>query len=135
MILGAASARGRSRSRAAPCSAIAVPILTLLIRPENRGGYNPEYSSDRIAVHWVAVAGITLLMLALARELSRARARPGSSPSRSAQRRRPATHQHLDRHVAREPRQLGELARRVAQRPAGRTPRRSYSASEPVRPT
>jgi len=31
--------------------AIAVPILTILIRPENRGGYNPEYSADRIAVH------------------------------------------------------------------------------------
>ena len=57
--------------------AIAVPILTLLIRPENRGGYNPEYPVDRIAVHWVAVAGVTLLMLALARELSRARARRG----------------------------------------------------------
>ena len=32
--------------------AIAVPILTILIRPENRGGYNPEYSADRIVVHW-----------------------------------------------------------------------------------
>ena len=30
----------------------------VLIRPENRGGYNPEYSIDRIAVHWVAVAGV-----------------------------------------------------------------------------
>ena len=37
---------------------IAVPVLTLLIRPENRGGYNPEYAIDRIAVHWVAVAGV-----------------------------------------------------------------------------
>ena len=60
--------------------AIAVPILTILIRPENRGGYNPEYSADRIAVHWVAVAGITLLVLALARELSRARARRDRAP-------------------------------------------------------
>ena len=48
--------------------AVAVPILTLLIRPENRGGYNPEYAIDRIAVHWVAVAGVALLMLALARD-------------------------------------------------------------------
>lgn len=56
---------------------VAVPILTLLIRPENRGGFNPEYPADRIAVHWVAVAGITLLLLALARELSRASARRG----------------------------------------------------------
>ena len=61
---------------------IAVPILTILIRPENRGGYNPEYSIDRIAVHWVTVAGVTLLVLALARELSRARARRG--PARGA---------------------------------------------------
>ena len=68
--------------------AIAVPILTILIRPENRGGYNPEYSADRIVVHWVAVAGITLLVLALARELSRARARrdraPDAPPSAAA---------------------------------------------------
>jgi hypothetical protein len=53
--------------------AVAVPILTLIIRPDDRGGYNPEYAIDRIAVHWVAVAGITLMILAL----SRAMARPG----------------------------------------------------------
>ena len=72
---------GSSRSPAARILAIAVPILTILIRPENRGGYNPEYPADRIAVHWVAVAGITLLVLALARELSRARARRGRAPA------------------------------------------------------
>ena len=47
--------------------------------PENRGGYNPEYASERIAVHWVAVAGIALF--ALARALSRARGRPGRARS------------------------------------------------------
>ena len=52
---------------------VAVPILTLIIRPEDRGGYNPEYAIDRIAVHWVAVAGVTLFVLAL----SRAMGRPG----------------------------------------------------------
>jgi hypothetical protein len=61
---------------------IAVPILTLLIRPDDRGGYNPEYSIDRIAVHWVAVAGVALLILALTRALSTARAR--TPPARSA---------------------------------------------------
>ncbi len=54
---------------------IAVPILTVLIRPENRGGYNPEYSINRIVVHWAAVAGVALLILALGRALSTARAR------------------------------------------------------------
>jgi cytochrome b561 len=57
--------------------AIAVPILTVLIRPDNRGGYNPEYPIDRVAVHWVAVAGVSLLILAL----SRAMARPGRARS------------------------------------------------------
>jgi hypothetical protein len=61
--------------------AIAVPILTALIRPDNRGGYNPEYSIDRVTVHWVAVAGVSLLILALARALSTARARPGRARS------------------------------------------------------
>ena len=61
---------------------IAVPILTVLIRPENRGGYNPEYSINRIVVHWAAVAGIALLILALGRALSTARARKG--PARAA---------------------------------------------------
>jgi hypothetical protein len=60
--------------------AVAVPLLTLLIRPENRGGFNPQYPAERIAVHWVAVAGVTLLLLALARELNRARARRGRAP-------------------------------------------------------
>ena len=55
--------------------ALAVPVLTVLVQPENRGGYNPEYAQERIAVHWVAVAGITLLILALARELNTARGR------------------------------------------------------------
>lgn len=59
---------------------VAVPLLTLLIRPENRGGFNPEYPADRIVVHWVAVAGVTLLLLALARALSRASGRRGRAP-------------------------------------------------------
>ncbi|MDA0182644.1 alpha-(1-_3)-arabinofuranosyltransferase [Solirubrobacter phytolaccae] len=68
---------------------VAVPLLTVLIRPENRGGFNPEYPADRIVVHWVAVAGVTLLLLALVRELlSRASGRrapgPAAPPSAAA---------------------------------------------------
>ena len=62
---------------------VAVPILTLIIRPENRGGYNPDYTNERIAVHWVAVAGLTLMILALARAL----AGGGWAPGRSRERR------------------------------------------------
>ena len=54
---------------------VAVPVLTLAIGVEDRGGYNPEYAQARIAVHWVAVAAVVLLMLALARALGAARRR------------------------------------------------------------
>ena len=56
---------------------VVVPILTLLVEVEDRGGYNPEYAQSRIAVHWVAVAAVVLLILALARALGAAR-RPRS---------------------------------------------------------
>ena len=54
---------------------VAVPVLTLAIGVEDRGGYNPEYAQDRIAVHWVAVAAVILLTLALARALGALRRR------------------------------------------------------------
>ena len=54
---------------------VAVPVLTLAIGVEDRGGYNPEYGQERIAVHWVAVAAVILLMLALARALGALRRR------------------------------------------------------------
>jgi arabinofuranan 3-O-arabinosyltransferase len=54
---------------------VAVPILTLAIDVEDRGGYNPEYAQARMAVHWVVVAAVVLLMLALARALGAARRR------------------------------------------------------------
>ena len=54
---------------------VAVPALTLAIGVENRGGFNPEYAQARIAVHWVAVAAVILLVLALARVLGAARRR------------------------------------------------------------
>ena len=54
---------------------VAVPVLTLLVEVEDRGGYNPEYAQNRIAVHWVTAAAVVLLMLALARVLGAARRR------------------------------------------------------------
>jgi hypothetical protein len=68
---------------------VAVPVLSLAIGAENRGGYNPEYAQDRIAIHWVAVAAVVLLILALARVLGaarrrRSRAGPRRPPPRSA---------------------------------------------------
>ena len=56
---------------------LALPLLYVVAPPENRGGFNPEYSIDRIAAHWVAVAGVTLMILAL----SRAMGRPGRARS------------------------------------------------------
>jgi hypothetical protein len=58
---------------AAALLAVAVPVLTLAIGVEDHGGYNPEYAIERVAVHWVAVAGVVLLLLALARALAAAR--------------------------------------------------------------
>jgi arabinofuranan 3-O-arabinosyltransferase len=52
-----------------------VPVLTLAIGVEDRGGYNPEYAQQRVTVHWVAVAAVILLMLALARALGALRRR------------------------------------------------------------
>jgi len=54
---------------------VAVPVLTLAIGVEDRGGYNPEYAQVRIAVHWVTAAAVILLVLALARVLGAARRR------------------------------------------------------------
>ena len=63
---------------------LVVPLLTLVVPVRNPGGYNFELAQERIAVHWVAVAAVVLLVLALARTLSTARGRraaaPGSAP-------------------------------------------------------
>jgi hypothetical protein len=56
---------------------VAVPVLTLAIGVEDRGGYNPEYAQVRIAAHWVTAAAVVLLILALSRVLGAAR-RPRS---------------------------------------------------------
>jgi hypothetical protein len=54
---------------------VAVPVLTLAIGVEDRGGFNSNYAVERIAVHWVTAAALVLLVLALARTLSTARVR------------------------------------------------------------
>jgi arabinofuranan 3-O-arabinosyltransferase len=54
---------------------VVLPVLTLAIGVEDRGGYNPEYAQDRIAAHWVVAAAVVLLTLALARVLGAARRR------------------------------------------------------------
>ena len=48
---------------------VAVPVLTLVIPVENRGGYDPDYAGERIAVHWVAAAAVAILIFTLARVL------------------------------------------------------------------
>jgi len=55
---------------------VAVPVLTLAVGVEDRGGYNPEYPVERLPVHWVTVAAVILLALALARSLAPRAARP-----------------------------------------------------------
>jgi hypothetical protein len=47
----------------------------------DRGGFNPSYAGDRVAVHWAAAAAVALLLFALARRLASARA-PGGARAR-----------------------------------------------------
>ena len=50
---------------------IAVPAIYLLDLPPNQGGYDFNYAVDLIAAHWVAVAAMVLLLVALARTSSK----------------------------------------------------------------
>jgi hypothetical protein len=50
--------------------AIAVPALYLVFPATDRGGYDTAYPVQRLGAHWVAVAALVLLILALARTLS-----------------------------------------------------------------
>ena len=47
-----------------------VPILYLAVPVKDKGGYGTAVPLERIAAHWVAVAAVVLLLLALYRELS-----------------------------------------------------------------
>ncbi len=64
---------------------VAVPVLTLLIPVDDRGGYDPDYAGERIAVHWVAAGAVAILIVTLARLLARERRSraPGPSPRRA----------------------------------------------------
>jgi len=56
--------------------AVGVPVAYLLAKWDDRGGYNTYYAVDHRYGHWVAVAAVCLLAIALVRTLARARA-PG----------------------------------------------------------
>jgi hypothetical protein len=58
---------------AAALLGLVVPALYLLLTPEDRGGFNFEYSTELIAAHWVAVGAIVLLMAACWRTLAATR--------------------------------------------------------------
>jgi hypothetical protein len=60
---------------------VVVPVLTVAIPVRDRGGFNPSYAGDRVAVHWAAAAAVALLLFALARRLASARA-PGGARAR-----------------------------------------------------
>jgi arabinofuranan 3-O-arabinosyltransferase len=59
--------------------AVVVPVLTLLIPVDDRGGYDPDYAGERVAVHWVAAAAVAILLFTLARVLRRGW--PGRDPA------------------------------------------------------
>ena len=72
---------------------IVVPALYLLFPADDRGGYNTEYASEHLGAHWVAVAAIVLLAIALWRTLktaSRRRGAPAPAPAAEAAPRVPA---------------------------------------------
>jgi hypothetical protein len=52
--------------------AIVVPAIYVVFPATDRGGYGPAYSVERLGAHWVTVAAVVLLILALARQLSTA---------------------------------------------------------------
>ena len=56
---------------------VVVPALYVLFPAKDRGGYNTEYALEELGAHWVTVAAVVLLGLALWRSLSTARARRG----------------------------------------------------------
>jgi hypothetical protein len=52
--------------------AIVVPAIYVVFPATDRGGYGPAYPVERLGAHWVTVAAVVLLILALARQLSTA---------------------------------------------------------------
>jgi hypothetical protein len=66
---------------------VVVPALYLLFPATDRGGYDTAYPVERLGAHWVTVAAVVLLVLALARTLSTAsrasRGRAAAAPPRA----------------------------------------------------
>jgi arabinofuranan 3-O-arabinosyltransferase len=75
LILGAAGLLG-----------LAVPAAYLLFEPEDRGGYNFSYAGDLLGAHWLAVAALVLLALALWRIVSARTTPPAPDRPRRAAR-------------------------------------------------
>jgi hypothetical protein len=64
---------------AAALLGIAVPAIYLLAPPDDQGGYGFAYALDLLAAHWIAVAALVALAVALWRSLSPAPA-PAAGP-------------------------------------------------------
>jgi hypothetical protein len=52
---------------------VAVPVAYAIASPQNRGGYNFDYSIRTIGAHWIGVLALVLLMVACGRMLIAAR--------------------------------------------------------------
>jgi hypothetical protein len=72
---------------AAAILGIAVPATYLLFTPDDLGGYSFSYAGDLVGAHWLAVAALVLLVLALWRTVSAARRGSRSSSRRPRARR------------------------------------------------
>jgi hypothetical protein len=59
--------------------AAVVPALYLIFPGSDRGGYDTDFAVEHLGAHWVAVAAVVLLVLALVRTLSTA-SRPTRGP-------------------------------------------------------
>ena len=55
---------------------IAVPLAYVISQPHNQGGYNFAYTTQTIGAHWIGVAAVVLLALALWRIIGAAAGRP-----------------------------------------------------------
>jgi threonine/homoserine/homoserine lactone efflux protein len=61
---------------------VVVPVLYVLFPGDDRGGYDTDYAVEHLGAHWVAVAAVVLLAVALARTLSTATRRSeGAGPT------------------------------------------------------
>jgi hypothetical protein len=63
---------------------VVVPLVYLIVSPPNQGGYNFDYSTKLIGAHWIGVAAIIALVIAVSESISALRGArrppPGHSP-------------------------------------------------------